>query len=137
DEALTATKFTQNPINTRYRELIYRTGDYGYYGEDGDIYFAGRRDAQVKRFGHRIELSEIESVADSVEGVTRSCVVADGDRLVMAYAGDIETEGLRAAIESRLPDYMMPNAIRRIDAIPVTKNGKMDRATLREMLVEE
>ncbi len=136
DDKLTAERFTQNPANTEYREIIYRSGDFGYYDDKGDIFFTGRRDVQIKRFGHRIELSEIESVADLSEGVIRSCAVADGDRLMLAYAGDTDTEALREFLEKKLPDYMLPNSIRMIGSIPTNKNGKMDRAKIKEMLLE-
>lgn len=136
DDKLTSQKFTQNPANTRYREIIYRSGDFGYYDDNGDLFFTGRRDVQIKRFGHRIELSEIESVADSAEGVVRSCVIADGDRLILAYAGDKDAESLRRYLEKKLPDYMLPNSVRIIETIPTNKNGKMDRAKIKEMLLE-
>ena len=62
----------QNPLNQSYLEPIYRTGDLAYYGEDGNLYFASRKDFQIKHMGHRIELGEIETALETVEGLGRS-----------------------------------------------------------------
>ena len=62
--------FVQNPLNDRYMETIYRTGDLAYYGEDGQLYFATRKDFQIKHMGHRTnELGEIEAAMERVESL--------------------------------------------------------------------
>ena len=121
--------FIQNPLNDRYPETVYLTGDRGYYGEDGELYFCGRTDNQIKYMGHRIELEEIEGAMSSIEGVDRCFCVFDEEkqRLKGYYVGSIEKDELHSTMRSTLPPFMVPGYIRRIDRIVLTKNGKTDR----------
>lgn len=75
DLAATKKAFTDNPLQPMWHETIYRTGDLAYYGEDGMLYFAGRKDFQIKHMGHRIELEEIESVLGSVSTVEHASLL--------------------------------------------------------------
>ncbi|MBR3458741.1 MAG: AMP-binding protein, partial [Selenomonadaceae bacterium] len=70
-------RFVQNPLNPYYPEKIYRTGDLARYDEDGQLIFCGRKDYQIKHMGYRIELGDIEAVADAVETIGRSCCLYD------------------------------------------------------------
>ena len=128
----TAEAFIQNPLNKVYPELIYRTGDLGRYNEYGELVFISRRDAQIKHMGHRIELGEIEAAAARVEGVRRACCVYDqpGKRIVLYYVG--EPTDLTASLKEQLPRYMLPALCERLDTMPLTANGKLDRKGLRE-----
>ena len=80
DAVQTEQKFTQNPANSAYYERIYRSGDLGFYDEDGQLFFAGRVDFQIKHMGHRIELEEIEQVLNSLPAVERACCLYDEPR---------------------------------------------------------
>ena len=130
-----AAHFVQNPLNPHYPERIYRTGDLGRYNDLGELVFAGRKDFQIKYMGHRIELEEIEREMAKVPGVERCCCVFDEKRARLRgfYVGSVEKDALHAAMKGRLPDYMIPGILRRVEEMPLTKNGKIDRKALSEM----
>lgn len=134
NEEANAKAFTANPANKLYYERIYRTGDLGYYGEDGKFYFAGRKDFQIKHMGHRIELEEIDSSVNKVEGIERSLCFFDEvkNKIVCIYEGTIEPKDLKASLKSCIPDWMVPNVMLPIDEMPLNKNGKTDRTVLKE-----
>lgn len=92
----TANVFTKNPLNDCYPEQIYRTGDLARYGEDGELYFCGRRDFQIKYMGHRIEVEEIELEISKIEGISRCCCVFDEEKqkLYGFYIGNVEKKEL-------------------------------------------
>lgn len=135
--------YYNNPEETAKRfgvhgkERMYRTGDLGTYGEDGNLYFCGRTDFQIKHMGHRIELEEVERTLVSVPGVDKGCCVFDRakNRIVGFYVGDQESVQIRRAMKRRLPSYMIPNKLVRKESIPLTKNGKMDRTRLMKGMV--
>lgn len=116
------------------RERIYRTGDACYLGEDGNYYFAGRVDFQIKHMGHRIELEEIETNMGLLEGLTRACCVfqEEKNRIVAFYTGTAEPRELRRALKEKVPVYMVPNKFIKLDSLPLNKNGKIDRARIRK-----
>ncbi|MFF2040904.1 amino acid adenylation domain-containing protein [Kitasatospora sp. NPDC058170] len=132
DEARTAERF---PV--RDGERLYRTGDLGRRLPDGSIEILGRDDSQVKIRGYRVELGEIEHALEQLPGVERAVVLAVGDpqrdlRLVgfvLAPGGTTEEE-LHRGLSDRLPPYMVPYAWRLLDALPLSANGKVDRAAL-------
>ena len=130
--------FVQNPLNTAYPELIYRTGDIGRYNERGELVFVCRRDSQIKHMGHRIELGEIESAAMKREDVSRAICLydSDGKRIFLFYTGASSEEELRAELINRIPRYMIPAVIKHLDAFPLTDNGKIDRRNLKEYFAE-
>ena len=132
---MTQKAFTQNPLQTGWPETIYRTGDLAYYGADGLLYFAGRKDFQIKHMGHRIELEEVESVLDSVSIVEHACCFFDEKKgkIVAYYAGRDDKKQILDEMKQKVPEYMVPNILRRIDSLPLTKNGKTDRKRLREL----
>lgn len=131
----TAGRFVQNPLNTCYPERIYRTGDLGRWNADGELYFCGRKDFQIKYQGHRIELEEIELAMAAVSGVERACCLFDEarQRLTGCYVGTPDAKLLRSALAGQLPQYMVPVKLIQLAEMPLTKNGKMDRSRLREM----
>ena len=135
----TAEAFVQNPLQSAYPELVYRTGDLAYRNAFDELVFVSRRDAQIKHMGHRIELGEIESAATNLETVDRACCVYDGEakRIVLYYTGNIEQEALLTALRGYLPRYMIPAACVRLDQMPLTPNGKLDRKFLSEICKEE
>ena len=130
----TASAFVQNPLNTAYNELIYRTGDLGFV-RDGLLWFGGRKDTQIKHMGHRIELAEIELCANAAEGVGVSACVYDeeGARIVLFYQGDAAADKLLLHIKGILPKYMLPNECVRVDSFAQTRTGKIDRKILLQL----
>ena len=127
--------FVQNPLNQAYPELIYRTGDLGKYDENGEIVFSGRKDFQIKYMGHRIELEEIERVISLVDGVERCCCVFDErrSRLKGYYIGEIEKAELFLVLKEKLPVFMIPGTLKKLETMPLTQNGKVDRKALDAM----
>ncbi len=135
DSAATAKAFTQNPLQSGWPETIYRTGDLAYYGADNMLYFAGRRDFQIKHMGHRIELEEIESVLGSVSTVEHACCFFDEEKgkIVAFYVGGNDKKQILNDMKQKVPEYMLPNILRCVESLPLTKNGKTDRRLIREL----
>jgi len=139
---LTAEKFAVNPFQSEeekardYNGRLYRTGDLARYRNDGNIEYLGRNDFQVKIRGNRIELGEIENAIGGYDGVKQSAVAArerEGNKyLAVYYVGEIAVEKLRKYLEGKLPEYMVPEAYVRLDSLPMTANGKLDRKALPE-----
>ncbi|HEU4561408.1 MAG TPA: non-ribosomal peptide synthase/polyketide synthase [Longimicrobium sp.] len=133
--ALTAERFVPDPFGGAGGRL-YRTGDRVRWLADGTLEFLGRLDHQVKIRGFRIELGEIEARLLEHPSVREAAVLAREDalgdlRLVAYYAGEmVEVEALRAHLSGRLPEYMLPAAYVRLEALPLTPSGKVDRRAL-------
>jgi amino acid adenylation domain-containing protein len=133
---LTAQRFIDNPFSPG--ERLYKTGDLGRYGQDGNIEFLGRADNQVKIRGVRIELGEIEATLEAHESVRQAAVVARNDGadqrlvayLVPAEGQDLDLSGLRRYLKAQLPGYMIPSAFVIRDTLPMTPNGKLDQRAL-------
>lgn len=140
-DELTRDRFRENPFDQSGLR-IYWTGDLARYRPDGKIDFLGRVDHQVKIRGHRIELGEIESALSLLDNVHEAVVVyrepAAGDQRLVAYVvahGQAPTLGdARNKLRKRLPEYMLPNELVILDAMPLTPNGKIDRKQLPEFL---
>lgn len=132
DPEKTAEVFVQNPLTQAFPETMYRTGDVAMLDEAGRFVYRGRKDHQIKHLGQRIELGEIDAAAHAVEGVKRACTVYEPrkKRILMFYAGSCDKETLADALKTSLPQYMVPNKIRQLDGMPLTKNGKIDRQAL-------
>ena len=128
--------FVQNPLNDKYPEIIYRTGDLGKLNERGEIVFTSRKDHQIKHMGHRIELGEIEVIVNLIDGVAMCCCLynKDKDKIELFYAGGISETELLAVIKEKLPRYMLPNRTQRLEKLPLTVNGKIDRVYLQGLI---
>ncbi len=130
---LTAEKFVPDPFGPG---RLYRTGDRARWRPDGTLEFLGRLDQQVKIRGYRIEPGEVEAELLAEPGVRAAAVVVQmapaGKRLVAYVVGDAEPDALRARLQGRLPDYLVPGAIVQLEALPLNANGKVDRAALPE-----
>lgn len=135
----TAEAFVQNPLNRAYPELIYRTGDIGRLNERGELVFVSRKDYQIKHMGHRIELGEIEANVNGMEGIRLTGCIYDNEKgkIALYYVGDMETGKLTAALKEKLPRYMIPNFVKRLEAMPLTPNGKIDRVMLKKQYGQE
>lgn len=136
DDAKTRAAFVRHPATG---ERLYRTGDLGRYLPDGTIEFLGREDFQVKVQGYRIELGEIETALLRIPGVRAAAVTApdarhEAKRLIgYAVADDdhpLEAADLEDALRRELPDYLVPQRILLLDELPLSANGKVDRAAL-------
>jgi amino acid adenylation domain-containing protein len=132
---LTAERFIASPFVPGDR--LYKTGDLARYLPDGNLEYLGRNDFQVKIRGFRIELGEIEARLAECKGVSDVSVIAredsPGDKRLVAYyiaSTDINPEALRAHLLASLPEYMVPAAYVRLDRMPLTHNGKLDRKAL-------
>lgn len=133
DSEKTAQAFVQNPLNDKYPETVYRTGDIVRIDSNGELLYVSRRDFQIKRSGYRIELGEIEAGANSVEKVKGCVCVYDSktDCLALFYeGGPKDTATVYKAISRKVPSYMLPDKIVRVKQLPLNANGKIDRVYL-------
>ena len=136
---LNAEKFIPHPWSDKPEERLYRTGDLARFLPDGQVDFLGRVDHQIKIRGYRIEPDEIITVLNGHPAVHTSMVLAredtPGDKRLVAYVilnqgMSASTNALQEWLTERLPDYMISVMFVRLDKLPVTTNGKVDRAAL-------
>lgn len=133
---ITEKAFVQNPLNTKYRELLYRTGDLVYKNEDGNIIFIGRADSQIKLRGNRIELGDLESAASAMDGVDSCCAMFNTEKqeivLFLETSENIVPRKFNLGLKQYIPSYMLPSKIITTDKFPHTPSGKIDRQTLKK-----
>ncbi|MEU6074077.1 amino acid adenylation domain-containing protein [Micromonospora sp. NPDC047074] len=136
---LTGEKFTPNPYGRTPGERLYRTGDLARWRDDGSLEYLGRLDNQVKLHGVRIEPGEVEAALRGHPSVDAAVVTLhrppSGDAELVAYVvaaagARIDPDGLREALAGRLPAALVPSTLISLDALPLTANGKLDRAAL-------
>ena len=127
--------FIQNPLNNKYRELIYKTGDVGRLLPDGNIEFHGRKDRQIKHMGHRVELDEIEAAASTIAGVGENAVIYDdkNEVLVLYYVGEATIKELSAGLRGIIPGFMVPRKMINLEVLPKLPNSKIDLKELERM----
>ncbi len=140
--SMTEEKFIPDPFGGSASGRLYKTGDLGRFTSNGEIDFLGRVDEQIKILGHRVEPNEIANALDQNPLVAASAVVArdavDGEKRLVAYVVPassnvaLSPRGLQESLRTRLPDYMIPTLFVRITQLPLTSNGKIDRAALPE-----
>lgn len=141
---LTEKVFIKNPYESGSYSIMYKTGDLAYWQADGNIIFLGRKDFQVKIRGFRVELEEIEAVLDELSYINQSVVLTRtneaGITNLVAYiavSSKLEEEGIIEHLQSKLPDYMIPNFFIQLEEIPVNFNGKIDRKKLSAMKIDD
>lgn len=135
DNVLTESKFIVNPYADGY---LYKSGDQVKRLADGNHVYIGRNDSQVKIRGYRIDLSEIEAALHHCEGIQQTAVLdvrgSENHYIVAWYVckprSQLTAETLRAFLQARLPEYMIPTFFHPLERIPVNTNGKLDRRVL-------
>jgi amino acid adenylation domain-containing protein len=136
---LTAERFLPDPFAGQPGARMYRTGDQARFLADGQVAFLGRLDNQVKIRGYRIELDEIATLLNQQPGISASVVIAreqqSGEKQLVAYVvtspqGHPTPSQLRASLAEQLPEYMLPALFVRMEALPLTAHGKIDRTAL-------
>ena len=130
---VTAASFITSPVNGMYGERIYKTGDLGRWAEDGELEFHGRMDRQVKHFGHRIELGEVEDAARRVDGVENCCALYNKEKEVLwlFYEGAADSKAIVMYFRENMPAYMVPRKLMKLDKLPALPNGKTDMQALK------
>lgn len=136
EEERTKEKFVNYQLTDGRYILLYKTGDIGYFGEDGELYFAGRKDNQIKHRGYRIELEEIEACGGAFEGVDRGCCIYNPEKEVITffYKGRIVEAKVKENFRNKLASYMVPGKIIRLDRLPCMAGGKIDRKALLKLI---
>ena len=138
---LTLERFIPDPFSTKPGARLYRTGDLARQLPDGDIEYLGRADEQIKILGHRIEPAEVEAAIDRHPAIVSSVVVARSadcsEKRLTAYVttrngSNLSATELREFLQSSLPDYMLPAMFVKLEQLPLTANGKVNRAALPE-----
>jgi amino acid adenylation domain-containing protein len=134
---LTAERFVPDPLASEPGARIYRTGDRVRWRSDGSLEFLGRLDTQVKVRGHRIELAEVEAALLSFPSVSKAVAMAredsPGQKRLVGYVvapPELDMAALRTHLTERLPRYMLPSALMRLEELPLTLPGKIDRRAL-------
>ena len=134
----TNSAFVQNPLNSAYPELIYKTGDIVKENENGEIMYLSRKDFQIKHMGYRIELGEIENTINNIEGMISCACVYDmrNKKIVLFYQAknELTEDMVISEANSKLISYMRPNEFRRLDRMLYNANGKIDRKELKNLL---
>jgi D-alanine--poly(phosphoribitol) ligase subunit 1 len=137
DPVRTAASFIQNPMNTAYPEVMYKTGDLVRFDpRDGKLYIEGRRDNQIKHMGYRIELEEIEAAMHQLEYVSEAAAVHSENGglsriiAVVASSATFTDDQIRRDLRQLIPEYMIPSTFNRETALPKNANGKVDRVAL-------
>ncbi|HEX2315476.1 MAG TPA: amino acid adenylation domain-containing protein, partial [Thermomonospora sp.] len=126
---LSAERFVADPFGAPGTRM-YRTGDLGRWLRDGRLEYLGRSDQQVQLRGFRIELGEVETTLVRHPSVTDAAVVVRDERLIAYVVGEVDAAELRRFAGTSLPDHMVPAAVVSLEALPLTVNGKLDRAAL-------
>ncbi|WET82701.1 amino acid adenylation domain-containing protein [Amycolatopsis sp. QT-25] len=125
----TAERFVADPFGAP-GDRMYRTGDLVRWVPGRGLEYLGRRDGQVKVRGHRVELGEVEAALVAVPGVRAAAAAVRGPRLVGYVVGEVDPDEVRAELAGRVPEHLVPAAVVVLDTLPLTANGKIDRAAL-------
>jgi acyl-coenzyme A synthetase/AMP-(fatty) acid ligase len=144
DPERTAAVFLRHP--ERPADRIYKTGDLAKIGADGQVYFLGRRDFQIKSRGYRIELGEIETALNAIAGIQECAVVAvgtdefEGLSICCAYVLEpnaaLTPASIRRELSRLVPPYMLPARWQAFDRLPRNASGKIDRRQIKESFEE-
>ena len=125
--------FVLNPLNNSYPEIVYKTGDIVKYNKHGELEYVSRRDFQIKHMGYRIELGEIESAINALKEINICVCIYDFDKsnIVLFYqSNSLEENKVLELVKKKVPKYMVPQRVIRLNQIPYNSNGKIDRKKL-------
>ena len=138
DPERTKEAFVDDPLNKGYHELFYRSGDLGYFNEDGELVVTGRKDNMIKHKGYRMELGEVETAAKSIEGCQDCCCihVKEKDILCCFFTGTLDEDAMYKALKNILPKFALPDRFMHLDKIPYTATVKADRKALSPLICE-
>lgn len=127
--------FIQNPINKKYTEIFYKTGDLVKYNDKNELIYLGRKDSQIKHMGYRIELGDIDNAVMNLKEVLNSCTIYDESnrQIVLFYdsVDEINDVVFRKELVNYIPKYMLPAKYVKIVSFPYNSNGKIDRKKLK------
>ena len=132
--------FIQNPLNNKYPETIYKTGDIVKYNEKGELIFLHSKDFQIIHMGYRIELGEIEKIVNSIEEVLNCACIYDEkeSKIVLFYqSNQLGEKQVSSQLRKMLLPYMMPNKIIQLIKMPYNQNGKIDRIVLKNNYINK
>lgn len=142
DDEQTKARFVERQATAEIPETrLYRTGDLVQWNQQGEIEFLGRVDQQVKVRGYRVELGEIESTLELMPAVDAAAVAAlesgAGQKMLVMYVvsrdPSLTDEAMKGFLAERLPKYMVPQLVMRLEALPLLPNDKLDRSKLPDM----
>jgi len=141
DPVQTKKAFVGNPLQKKYHEKMYKTGDLVRVDANGLLWFIGRIDNQIKHMGYRIELEEIENALNTFPFVNQSAVVykrmyATHGKIIAFISSKIDIEGhdIQLMLQDLLPAYMIPNVIELLEHLPKNSNGKIDKEYLKRQV---
>ncbi|KAK3299882.1 AMP-binding enzyme [Chaetomium fimeti] len=133
---MTATKFREDPFALD-GSMVYNTGDLGRWLESGEIEIMGRKDDQVKVNGFRVELDGVAHVMAATPGVQNAyAILVDGDIHGFLHPASCDTQQVIQQVEQVLPYYSRPTHLHNLEHVPLTQNGKVDKAALRVIAIE-
>jgi D-alanine--poly(phosphoribitol) ligase subunit 1 len=141
DSERTAKSFIQNPYNSNYNEVIYKSGDLVQVDGLGQLHFKGRADNQIKHMGYRIELEEIESLLNTIPSVHEAAVIYErineslGQIVAFVAATGVESNMVLNELKKLVPEYMVPRKLYVLDFLPKNQNGKIDKVALKDMKI--
>jgi len=131
---LTREKFIRDPLEEGWTSIYFKSGDWGYFNQDGDLIVIGRRDTQIKHRGFRMDVGEVNTALLGVDGWQNGCVLFSEaeDLLYCFWVGPLTEKELKLALSKKIERYMMPNIYVHLDELPRTSSGKLDRMFLKE-----
>jgi tyrocidine synthetase-3 len=143
-EILNRERFIQNPLHNDFEDIVYKTGDLGYYNAQGLICYVGREDGLIKINGNRVEVLEVEHTMRKLPYINQVVVLvveseAHDTGLAAFYTSteNIHADTLKKDLEAHLPVYMLPSYLIRLEHFPLSQNGKIDREGLRKLLKDK
>ena len=135
NQLLTQEKFIYCPDLEKQPIKLFKTGDLGYQLSNADIVFTGRKDFQVKIYGHRVELEEIECKILGFRGIEKAIAAVREKKIIVFYSSrqlQFKLHELEEYLKGELPSYMVPSSFLEVKKWPITKNGKIDRKKLEQ-----
>jgi acyl-coenzyme A synthetase/AMP-(fatty) acid ligase len=136
DAERTAAAWSIDPLGRGWHERFFHTGDVGYRRADGQLVVLGRRDAQIKHMGYRMELGEVEAALRKIPGWADGCVLFDRERdqIWCFFTGALTEKAIKQALKAQLARYMLPDIFLHMDELPHTASMKVDRSKLTAMM---